>query len=71
MNKTYQDLKPSADGLAKAQQLRDNFSFLHDLVVQIAPASRERSIALTDLENAAMWAIKSVVINDPESTVEE
>lgn len=71
MNKTYQYHKPSLDGLAKVQQLRDNFSFLHDLVVQIAPASRERSIALTELENAVMWAIKSVVINDPDSVVEE
>jgi hypothetical protein len=35
----------------------------------VAPASRERSIALTELEGSAMWAIKSVVCNDPESEV--
>ena len=31
--------------------------------------SRERSIALTEIETAAMWAVKSVVFNDPASEV--
>jgi hypothetical protein len=69
MKKTYQYHKPSADGLDKIQKLREAFSALHDLVEEVAPASRERSIALTELEGSAMWAIKSVVCNDPESEV--
>lgn len=69
--KTYQYHKPSNDGLERITQLRQNFSMLHDLIEQVAPTSRERSIALTELETAAMWAIKAVVCNDPASEVQE
>jgi hypothetical protein len=34
------------------------------------PESRQRSVAITELETAAMWAIKAVVFNDPNSVVE-
>jgi hypothetical protein len=44
---------------------------MHDLILMEAPESRERSVAFTKLEELAMWAIKSVVVNDPESTPEE
>jgi hypothetical protein len=29
--------------------------------------SRQRAVAVTELETAAMWAIKAVVFNDPAS----
>ena len=70
MKKTYQYHKPSEAGLDKIKQLREAFSNLHDLIEDVAPSSRERSVALTELETSAMWAIKSVVCNDPESVVE-
>lgn len=66
-NKTYNYHKPSADGLEKITRLRKAFSEIHDLIEAEAPASRERSVALTNLETTAMWAIKAVVTNDPES----
>lgn len=71
MPKSYNHHKPSADGLDKIGRLRKAFSSLHDLIESLAPSSRERSIALTELETSAMWAIKAVVVNDPESVVEE
>ncbi len=70
MEKTYMYHKPSADGVAKVQDLRKAFSDLHDLIVKTTPKSREQSVALTNLETTAMWAIKAVVVNDPESTTE-
>lgn len=69
-DKTYNYHTPSDDGLAKITKLRKAFSALHDLIEEVAPASRERSVALTNLETTAMWAIKSVVTNDPESTIQ-
>lgn len=71
MPKSYNYHKPSPDGLQKINRLRKAFSDLHDLVEEVAPPSRERSICLTTLENSAMWGIKAVVVNDPESVVEE
>jgi hypothetical protein len=69
MKKTYAYHKPSVDGLTKISVLRQAFSKLHDLIEETAPNSRERSVALTNLETTAMWAIKAVVCNDPESEV--
>lgn len=69
MKKTFAYHKPSSDGLEKITKLREAFSQLHDMIEQTAPNSREKSVALTNLETTAMWAIKAVVCNDPESEV--
>ena len=69
MKKTYAYHKPSESGLDLIRQLREAYSELHEKIEAIAPHSRERSVAITELETSAMWAIKSVVCNDPESEV--
>jgi len=69
MKKTYAYHKPSEESLAKITRLREAFSDLHDLIEAVAPASRESSVAITELETSAMWAIKSVVSNDPSSEI--
>lgn len=69
MKKTYAYHKPSNDGLDKIRELREAFSALHDKIDALAPTSREKSVALTNLETTAMWAIKAVVCNDPASEV--
>lgn len=70
MKKTYAYHKPSAEGLASISRLRQAFSEAHDLIELTCPQSREKSVALTNLETTAMWAIKAVVCNDPASVVE-
>lgn len=69
MKKTYAYHKPSEAGLQKIKELREAFSQLHDMIEKTAPPSRERSVALTELETTAMWAIKAVVCNDPLSEI--
>lgn len=69
IKKTYSYHKPTPQGLDKITAIREKFTSLHEFIEEIAPASRERSIALTELETSAMWAIKSVVLNDPLSEV--
>jgi len=69
MKKTYAYHKPSSESLQKITQLREAFSRLHDEIERLAPDSREKSVALTELETSAMWAIKAVVCNDPESEI--
>ncbi len=70
MKKTFAFHKPSPESLAKITSIREAFSALNTLIENNSPASRERSIALTELETAAMWAIKSVVFNDPNSVAD-
>ena len=71
IKKTYNYHKPSAQGLDKITKIRAKFSDLHNAIEELAPHSRERSVAFTELETTAMWAIKAVVVNDPESVVDE
>jgi hypothetical protein len=70
IDKPYAYHKPSTDGLAKINRLREHFSEGERLLKEICPDSRQRSVALTNNETTAMWAIKSVVFNDPDSEVE-
>lgn len=70
MIKTYAHHNPTSDCTDKIKQLRQAFSELHAKIEALAPASREKSVAFTHLETAAMWAIKATVCNDPASEVE-
>lgn len=70
MEKTFAYHKPGAAGLEKITELRNLFSHVHNEIKRLSPTSREQSVALTNLETTAMWAIKAVVCNDPESVVE-
>lgn len=69
INKTYAYHKPSPSGIRDIQELRQMFSAVHDRILRLTPISREQSVALTNLESTAMWAIKAVVCNDPESEI--
>ncbi len=71
MSKSYQYHKPSEDGLSKIAVLRQAFATIDDIMRENCPQSRELSLAITNLEQSAMWAIKAVVVNDPESEVAE
>lgn len=68
--KPYAYHKPSDSGLDKITQLRKCFSEADRLLKELCPPSRELSVAITNLETTAMWAIKAVVINDPASVPE-
>lgn len=63
--------KPSEQSIATIAKVREAFIITDEILNKLCPQSRERSIALTELETAAMWAVKSIVCNDPESVPEE
>jgi hypothetical protein len=69
MVKTYAYHKPSPEGVDRIAAIRRAFSDLHRTLEATAPKSRELSVALTNLEQAAMWATKAVVCNDRGSEV--
>lgn len=71
IKKAYNYHKPSEDGLSKIKQIRRAGTMLDNMIQELAPHSRERSIAITELETAIMWAIKAVVINDPQSEIDD
>lgn len=69
IDKPFAYHKPSPHGLERINRLREAYSALKNTIEFNAPASRERSVAVTELETSAMWAIKAVVFNDSESEV--
>ena len=69
IDKPYAYHKPSDEGLAKITRLREHFSEGERLIRELVPSSRQQSIALTNNEQTAMWAIKGVVFNDPASQI--
>lgn len=70
IDKPYAYHKPSDEGMEKINRLREHFSEGERLIREICPVSRHQSVALTNNETTAMWAIKAVVFNDPASVVE-
>jgi len=70
IDKPYAYHKPSARGLEAITRLRELYSHVEQTLKEVCPQSRQLSIAITKNEEAAMWAIKSVVFNDPDSEVE-
>lgn len=62
--------KPSEEMLPLIQDVREVYTKTHQFLLNL-PASRERSIAITELETSAMWAIKGLVLNDEKSTQPE
>lgn len=71
IEKPYAYHKPTDSGLTKITQLRKCFSDADRLIKELCPQSRERAVAITELETTAMWAIKAVVLNDSGSVVEK
>ena len=69
IDKPYAYHMPSPSGLDKINRLREHFSEGDRLIKEICGNTRQTSIAITNNEQTAMWAIKAVVFNDPDSEV--
>jgi hypothetical protein len=69
IDKPYAYHKPTDDGMSRINRLREAFSAVDRAIRETCPDSRHKSVAITELETAAMWAIKAVVFNDPASEV--
>lgn len=59
--------KPADEMLPLIQETREAYTAVHKFLLSL-PASRQRAIAITELETSAMWAIKGLVLNDSRST---
>lgn len=55
---------PKGDQPERYTQLRQQAKQLAELMVQLCPDSRELSLALTNLEQAVMWANAAIARNE-------
>lgn len=49
-------------GIDACTKIREGFTALLNLVEATAPASRERSLVVTKLQEACNWAVRSVAV---------
>lgn len=63
MTVTNQQFNPSGSEAVAAIKAKANELAV---LVEALPAGRRRSIALTQLEQASMWAVKAAVVGDNE-----
>ncbi len=56
--KRYRSLTP--EQLAKHDAIKDKFAELEKLILETCWAGRDRALAMTNLEQACMWAIKGL-----------
>lgn len=54
--------KPTPAGVEQIETVRQGCKTLHDILLAL-PACRERSLAITKLEEVSMWANKGIVFN--------
>ena len=61
---TYKYVEPNESQKEVMEEMRDAFKVLHELIQRKIPQSRGRSIAITKLEESAMWVNKAITNND-------
>lgn len=54
-NPIFQSHKMSEETLAKSEDMRTRFENVYDNIIRLCPESRERSLALTKLEESSFW----------------
>lgn len=61
---TMQYVQPTEEQIATMQKFRDKFEALCEEIKAEIPASRGQSLAVTNLEQSAMWLNKAITKND-------
>jgi len=64
LDKRFTYHKPKNDQPARYESLRHNARSLAAYICKSCPESRERSLALTKLEECVMWANASIARNE-------
>lgn len=62
---------PSASQVMQMQLVREALRAANEILLSNVPASRERSLAITKLEECSMWANKAIVFNPPAALLSE
>ena len=64
LDNSYSYHPPIEDQVARYRKIREQAKKLAELIVAECPESREQSLALTKVEEAAMWANKAIACNE-------
>lgn len=59
--------KPTAQGIELIEKLKSKIIELDEIINTVMVNGREKSLALTKLEECRMWAVKGIVFSNTES----
>jgi len=62
--KSFSHQQPTSEQLKRIEHIRLSYKLLLDDICKTCKDSRERNIALSNLENSLMYAVKSIVLED-------
>jgi hypothetical protein len=62
LERSLTNITPSAEAIVRIEAMRESFKGTGALILAFAPFGRERALAITKLEEAAMWAVKAIVL---------
>ena len=60
MNRKFKALSVNEDGLVNMNSVRELFRDVGFFIGEVLPEGRYKAMVLTNLEQACMWAIKSI-----------
>lgn len=67
----FEYVAPTPESVEKIKKLREYCHGLNEMLLELVPNCRERSVAITRLEELSMWANKAVVFTQVEPPKEE
>lgn len=67
VKRSLTNVRPSPEAIARIEQVREGAKVMVEYVFSHVPECRERSLALTHLEETVMWAVKGICLKDPEA----
>lgn len=56
--------KPTEEQVERIERVRLTCAQLHEVLLEAVVSSRERSLAITKLEEVSMWAHKAIVFEE-------
>ncbi len=66
MKNPFRFVQPTPEKLTAMEAVRNNFLFVLGQIENYCPVGRERSLAITNLEQACMWAVKAIGVEGEE-----
>lgn len=65
IERSMTNIPPTAEQVRRIEIVRVAAKDLASVVIDLIHDSRERAVALTQLEDATMWAVKAIVLEEP------
>lgn len=67
VKRSLTNVRPSAEAVKCIEALREEAKTLVDMIFEFVPECRERSLALTHLEEVTMGGVKGICLTDPDA----